>query len=81
MNLESKLSHLHLRAAKRVLSYVMGTMEYGIRFEKKLELKLKGYCDSDQAKNIDDMKSTSGYVFSLSSDAVSWCSKKQEIVA
>ena len=30
---------------------------------------------------MDDMKNTSGYVFSLGSGAISWCSKKQQIVA
>ncbi|KAG6492442.1 hypothetical protein ZIOFF_047405 [Zingiber officinale] len=31
--------------------------------------------------SVDDMKSTSGYCFSLGSACFSWCSKKQEIVA
>ncbi|KAG6505156.1 hypothetical protein ZIOFF_037506 [Zingiber officinale] len=31
--------------------------------------------------SVDDMKSTSGYCFSLRSACFSWCSKKQEIVA
>ena len=36
--------------------------------------------DSDYAGDIDDRKSTSSYVFLLSSGAVSWLSKKQPIV-
>lgn len=35
---------------------------------------------SDYAGNIDDSKSTSGYVFLLSEGVVSWSSKKQLIV-
>ncbi|CAJ2661747.1 unnamed protein product [Trifolium pratense] len=77
----SKPSHLHLGAAKRVLRYVMGTMEYGIRFEKNSKFEAKGYCDSDWAGSVDDMKSTSGYVFNLGSGVISWCSKKQDTVA
>ncbi|CAJ2638092.1 unnamed protein product [Trifolium pratense] len=77
----SKPSHLHLGAAKRVLRYVMGTMEYGIRFEKNSKFEAKGYCDSDWAGSVDDMKSTSGYVFNLGSGVISWCSKKQDNVA
>ncbi|CAJ2631452.1 unnamed protein product, partial [Trifolium pratense] len=76
-----KPSHLHLGAAKRVLRYVMGTMEYGIRFEKNSKFEAKGYCDSDWAGSVDDMKSTSGYVFNLGSGVISWCSKKQDTVA
>ncbi|KAK2398761.1 putative mitochondrial protein [Trifolium repens] len=77
----SKPSHLHLGAAKRVLRYVMGTMEHGIRFEKNSKLEAKGYCDNDWAGSVDDMKSTSGYVFNLGSGVISWCSKKQDTVA
>ncbi|XP_058732983.1 secreted RxLR effector protein 161-like [Vicia villosa] len=77
----SKPSHLHLGAAKRVLRYVMGTMEHGIKFEKNFKLEVKGYCDSDWARGVDDMKSTYGYVFSLGFRVISWCSKKQDTVA
>lgn len=42
---------------------------------------MKGFCDSDWAGCVDDMKSTSGYVFSLGSGAFSWSSRKQEVVA
>ncbi|KAI5408383.1 hypothetical protein KIW84_054276 [Lathyrus oleraceus] len=55
----SKPSHSHLGEEKRVLRYVMGTMEHGIRFEKNSKLAAKGYCDSDWAGSVDDMKSTS----------------------
>ena len=42
---------------------------------------LQGYSDSDWAGSIDDMKSTSGYVFSLGSGVFSWNLKKQDVVA
>lgn len=38
------------------------------------------YTDIDYAGDIDDRKSTSGYVFLLSGGAVSWASKKQPVV-
>lgn len=38
------------------------------------------YADSDYAGDLEDRKSTSGYVFLMSSGAVSWSSKKQPIV-
>jgi hypothetical protein len=74
-------SHIHLGAAKRVLRYIQGTLGYGIKYDSKVETKLIGFCDSDWAGCMDDMKSTSGYVFSLGSGAFSWCSKKQQTVA
>ncbi|PNX90741.1 hypothetical protein L195_g046867, partial [Trifolium pratense] len=39
-----------------------------------------GWSDSDYAGDLDDRKSTSGYVYMLGSSAISWSSKKQAIV-
>ncbi|KAK5795584.1 hypothetical protein PVK06_036853 [Gossypium arboreum] len=71
----------HFKAAKRVLRYVKGTLGYGVKFERIEELKLVGYSDSDWAGSVDDMKSTSGYFFTLGSGVFSWSSKKQQTVA
>ncbi|KAG8485239.1 hypothetical protein CXB51_021138 [Gossypium anomalum] len=45
------------------------------------ELRLKGYTDSDWAGFKDDIKSTSGYAFTLGSAMVCSSSKKQSLVA
>lgn len=79
-------SQIHFGAAKRVLCYLQGTKNFGVRYETNKPLKLVGYCDSDWAGCVDDMKSTSGYVFSLGSGmfgygVFSWSSKKQQSVA
>ncbi|TXG67955.1 hypothetical protein EZV62_009230 [Acer yangbiense] len=42
--------------------------------------ELKAYTDSDYVGDVDDRKSTSGYVFLLSEGAMSWFSKKQPVV-
>ncbi|CAI0462687.1 unnamed protein product [Linum tenue] len=39
-----------------------------------------GFTDSDYAGDMNDRKSTSGYVFFLAGGAVSWASKKQPVV-
>ena len=39
------------------------------------------YTDSDYAGDVDDRKSTFGYVFLLNEGAVSWSSKKQPVIA
>ncbi|KAG8501378.1 hypothetical protein CXB51_003478 [Gossypium anomalum] len=72
---------VHFRAAKRVLRYIKGTLKLGMLFKKKKELKLVSYSDSDWAGCIDDMKSTSGYFFTLGSSVFCWSSKKQQTVA
>ena len=74
-------SELHFKAAKRVLRYIKGTVDFGIMFKKSENLKLVGYSDSDHAGSCDDMTSTSGYVFSFGSGCFSWSSKKQDVVA
>ncbi|RDX74673.1 hypothetical protein CR513_45548, partial [Mucuna pruriens] len=42
--------------------------------------ELLAYIDSDYARDLDDRKNTSGYVFLLCSNTVSWSSRKQPIV-
>lgn len=71
----------HLGAAKRVLRYIGGTIEHGIWYAQSAECKLFGFSDSDWAGCLDDRRSTSGHTFILGSGAISWSSKKQDIVA
>ena len=54
-------SELHFKATKRVLRYVKGTCDFGIKFQRSKELILIGFSDSDWGGSIDDFKSTSGY--------------------
>lgn len=42
--------------------------------------KLVGYSDSDYGGDLDNGKSTSGYVFHIGSAIFSWSSKKQQTV-
>jgi hypothetical protein len=41
---------------------------------------LNGYADSDWAGSVVDMKSISGYIFTIGSSAVCWNAKKQGVV-
>lgn len=72
---------LHSQQAKRVLRYLQGTVGHGIFYRHGGSDGIIAYTDSDYAGDLDDRKSTSGYVFLLSSGAVSWSSKKQPIVS
>jgi hypothetical protein len=45
------------------------------------ELEIKGFTDTNFARNTDDRKSTSGYMFLFGGTSVSWLSKKQGYVA
>lgn len=70
----------HLFAAKRILRYLQGTKDFGLFFMKKSMSALVAYSDSDFAGCKDDRRSTSGYAFILGGAAVSWMSRKQQIV-
>ncbi|XP_061374817.1 uncharacterized mitochondrial protein AtMg00810-like [Gastrolobium bilobum] len=74
-------TEMHLKAAKRVVRYIKGTIDFGVEFKKSQDFKLLGFSNSDWGGSVDHMKSTSGYCFSLGSGSFSRCSKKQDIVA
>ena len=71
----------HWVAVKRVFRYLVGTSDLGLTYSGKLDLKLNGYSDSDWAGDVKDRKSTTGYLFTIAGGPVSWCSRKQTIVA
>ena len=60
----------HWFAAKRILRYLKGTTELGIYCKKEESTNVVAYTDNDFAGDIDDRKSTSGFVFFLGNEAV-----------
>lgn len=70
----------HWNAAKRVLQYLKGTINYSLVYRRGGK-PLEGYCDADWANCTIDRRSYTGYVFKLSGGLVSWESKKQPTVA
>ena len=71
----------HWTAVKRILRYLKGTTVHGLLYSSRNTDDLHGYCDSDWAGDLDDRKSTSGYLFLLSGAPISWRSKKWSTVA
>ena len=71
----------HWNAAKRVLSYVSGTINYGILYDGNGKYgNVVGYSDSDFAGDILTRRSTSGFLFMLSYGPISWFSQRQRMV-
>jgi len=62
-----------------------GASGYGLWYQGILGfdivLDIHGFVDADWAGDLDQRRSTSGYVFNLFGGAVSWMSKKQSEVA
>ena len=67
---------VHWIAAKHVLRYIAGTVDYGLYYVRGDGVRLVGYSDSDWAGSTSDRKSTSGCCFGLGSAVVSWFSRK-----
>lgn len=77
----AKPSKKHWEAVKRIMRYLKGTINLGLQYEKGNSEECIGYSDADWAGDVQDRKSTSGYMFQMSGTAVSWRSKKQSCVA
>lgn len=63
---------------KRVLRYLKGTVERGLRFEGSEPLK--GYSDVNWAEG-EAAKATTGIIFTMNGGPIHWFSRKQNIVA
>nr|GEW91104.1 copia-type polyprotein [Tanacetum cinerariifolium] len=77
----SKPTDSHLVAAKRVLRYLQGTLDYGIWYRRGGKGEMEVFTDSDFAGDWNDRKSTSGYLVLWDGAAITWSSKKQSVVA
>ncbi|XP_020233074.1 uncharacterized protein LOC109813326 [Cajanus cajan] len=70
-----------LEAARRILKYVKNTIDYGIFYKKGAPCEVTGYCDADYTGDHDTRRSTTGYMFTMGSEAISRCSKRQSTVS
>lgn len=68
----------HWRAVLRVVQYLCGTRDYGLRMSLDVGVaQLLIWSDSDWAGCLDTRKSTSGYVVMFLGCAIAWKSKRQ----
>lgn len=67
---------------KHILKYLNGNKEHGIEYKNNKEKNLlKAYCDADFAGDPETRRSTTGYVILYAGGAISWCSRKQSVIA
>jgi hypothetical protein len=69
----------HWVALYRVLWYLNGAMNLGIKYTGFPSV-FEGFSDANWISDSDQMKSTSGYVFTLAGGAVLWRSSKQSVL-
>ncbi|GJW40860.1 hypothetical protein Tco_0066705, partial [Tanacetum coccineum] len=68
----------HLHTVKRILQYLIGTINMGLWYLKDSCIALTAFADADHASCQDTRKSTSGSMQLLGDRLVSWSSKKQK---
>lgn len=72
---------IHWSYVKRVLRYLVGTINDGLQISHYSSLSLHAFSDADWAGDNDTFSSTGAYVVYLGKNPVSWSSKKQRAIA
>ncbi|UYV77486.1 hypothetical protein LAZ67_15001230 [Cordylochernes scorpioides] len=68
------------KALKRILGYLKSTLDLVLVFETSSSVELTGYIDADWG-NKKDRKSTTGYIYKLGTNLITWVSQKQNLVS
>ncbi len=71
----------HWIAVKRIFRYLQGTLQFKLRFGRLSPQDVVEYCDVDWAGDLEDRRSTTGFVFMMGGGATSWSSKRQPTIA
>jgi hypothetical protein len=75
----------HWTTVKRVFKYLCGTKDYAICYQGKSrddsETIVHGFVDAYWVGDLDQRRSTNGYVFKMFGGAIKWMSKRHAIVA
>ncbi|KAL5541599.1 hypothetical protein UlMin_009309 [Ulmus minor] len=73
---------IHWEAAKWLFRYIKGTKNVGLVYKRRGEtkLRLEGFVDADYARNKDNRRSTTAYMFCLNRCCISWKAQLQPIV-
>ena len=72
---------VHWEAVKRILRYVQGTIDLGLKIRKSNSMLVSAFSDADWAGCPDDRRSTGGFAVFLGCNLVSWCARKQPTVS
>jgi len=70
----------YFKAMKRILWYIKGPIDFGLFYGYSNSFELVGYSNSDWVRDMDDGKSTTGFVFYRGHTTFTWSLKKQSIV-
>jgi hypothetical protein len=71
----------HVNAVRRIIAYLKGTSNFGIRFVGFAADSPTGYTDADYAGCHDSRQSTTGSIFLNHGGPIAWTSRRQTCVA
>ena len=71
----------HFDAMHRILRYLKRTPGKGLLFENRGHMCVEVFTDANWARSITNRRSTLGYCTFVGENLVTWCSKKQNMVA
>ncbi|CAM8990456.1 unnamed protein product [Rhodiola kirilowii] len=71
----------HWEAVKRILRYIKGTIDTGLKFRQSSLTRLSIFTDVDWAGCSDDRRSTGGFAIFLGPNLISWNAKKQPTIS
>ncbi|KAM0049451.1 putative RNA-directed DNA polymerase [Helianthus debilis subsp. tardiflorus] len=71
----------HFAFMKRVLRYIHGTIDLGLRLSASPNNSLVAYSDADWGGCPDTRRSTSGYCIFMGDNLISWSSKRQATIS
>ncbi|CAL8176142.1 unnamed protein product [Prunus armeniaca] len=77
---QSNPGQAHWVAGKKVMRYLQRTKDFKLIYKRSDNLEMVGYADANFSGCMDDLKSTSGFIFLFGGAAVSWRSVKQPII-
>jgi hypothetical protein len=72
---------VHWERVKRILRYVRGTMQHGLKLVKSSSSVLSGFSYADWTGCPNDRRSTGGFAVFLGSNLISWSFRKQATVS
>ncbi|XP_028075129.1 uncharacterized protein LOC114277431 [Camellia sinensis] len=71
----------HYAALVRILRYLKGTLFHGLHYFPHSSLQLHAFSNADWVRDRTDCRFTTRFYFFLGNSLISWCSKKQTLVA
>ncbi len=70
----------HWMAVKWIFRYLQGSLQMKLQFGATSSKEVLGYYDADWGGDLEDRRSTIGFVFMMGGGAISWSSKQQPTI-